>query len=153
MKRIKPCVLYRHFNAMGELLYVGISVNVFQRTAVHALNTWFRDVTQITIEHFSSVEEAKKAEELAIKIEKPKLNVIYNRLTKRAVSWSDAKEKFLSFGVNRNAFLHTKDLERITDVPASVWTKYKDKRKDPDLQAIAGIPAHAVLKFLERKAK
>jgi len=80
--------LYRHYSATGELLYVGISVNVFHRTASHeALSRWFKDVRRIEVENFPGRTEALEAEAAAIKSEQPKYNKmhVYKRLPKETV--------------------------------------------------------------------
>lgn len=67
--------LYRHFNADGELLYVGISMTVLIRTRSHSYNsTWFNEVRRIEIEPFPSLVSALEAERSAIRDEKPKHN-------------------------------------------------------------------------------
>lgn len=67
--------LYRHFNADGELLYVGISLNHLIRLYQHSnASPWFDEISNISVEHFPSREEAVQAELTAIKKEKPKHN-------------------------------------------------------------------------------
>lgn len=71
-------VLYRHFNGDGELLYVGISKSVMCRIFQHKDNSsWFREIENITLEHFESRYLAENAEILAIRAEKPKHNKQY----------------------------------------------------------------------------
>jgi len=42
--------LYRHFDATGRLLYVGISLFAFRRLAAHERNAgWWKDVRTVTI--------------------------------------------------------------------------------------------------------
>jgi hypothetical protein len=68
--------LYRHFDAAGELLYVGCTGNVIRRTEQHeAQSPWLPEVATITVEHFASGSEALAAEEAAIRAENPKYNV------------------------------------------------------------------------------
>lgn len=68
--------LYRHFDAAGRLLYVGISICLAQRTSSHRLRAeWFRDVRNITVEWFASREIAEAAELSAIRSEHPIHNV------------------------------------------------------------------------------
>jgi hypothetical protein len=66
--------LYRHFDKDGRLLYVGISVNVLQRTHEHRASHWWRKITDITIERYDSREAASAAESVAIEVEKPLYN-------------------------------------------------------------------------------
>lgn len=71
--------LYRHFNLEGELLYVGISINAFERYKQHAIEKdWFDSVINMTVERFSTRQQALEAEKAAIKAEKPKYNVVHN---------------------------------------------------------------------------
>ena len=68
--------LYRHFDAAGELLYVGCSNNVIRRTEQHETQShWFPEVVTITVEHFGNGLEALAAEAAAIRDENPKYNV------------------------------------------------------------------------------
>lgn len=68
-------VLYRHFSADGELLYVGCSTRFLDRMYQHGITTeWFSDVANITLQHFESPHAALLAEEEAIKTELPKYN-------------------------------------------------------------------------------
>lgn len=76
--------LYRHFNSLGELLYIGISINAAQRFKSHAAEkSWADQVSRIEIEKFQTRDDALKAEEIAIKKEKPLYNFVYNRFPKR----------------------------------------------------------------------
>lgn len=68
--------LYRHFDAAGALLYVGISLNSIQRTAQHKHGArWFEQIAHITIEWHSARETALTAEAIAIAKERPKWNI------------------------------------------------------------------------------
>ena len=67
--------LYRHFNAEGELLYVGISLNTVARLVAHQNSSeWFGDIASITIEKVENRDAAETAEIAAIKAEAPKSN-------------------------------------------------------------------------------
>lgn len=71
--------LYRHFGSNSELLYVGISINAFFRLHQHGKGArWVNKITIMTIENFSTREEALAAEETAIREEKPKYNIVHN---------------------------------------------------------------------------
>jgi len=71
----KPTRLYRHFNAAGELLYVGISLNPFARLNGHAhMSHWSDDIVRIEIERHPSRDAAEAAERAAIAAEKPRHN-------------------------------------------------------------------------------
>jgi hypothetical protein len=68
--------LYRHFDATGRLLYVGISLFAFRRLAAHERNAgWWKDVRIVTITPpYRTRAEAAAAEIEAIKNEKPLYN-------------------------------------------------------------------------------
>lgn len=67
----EPHAVYRHFDAMGRLLYVGCSMSVLLRTQSHKRNPWFYNIAKITIDWFPSVVAASVAEAAAILDEKP----------------------------------------------------------------------------------
>jgi len=68
--------LYRHFDAAGDLLYIGCSSNVIRRTEQHEIQShWLPEVATITVEHFAIVTDALAAEEAAIRAENPKHNI------------------------------------------------------------------------------
>jgi hypothetical protein len=61
----------------GELLYIGHSKGVLSRLGDHiAEKQWITRVATVTLEHFSSVEEAKAVETRAIRDEFPSYNVV-----------------------------------------------------------------------------
>lgn len=70
--------LYRHYNEMGELLYVGISLSAINRLSQHKTSGWFIEIAKVDIEQFETRMLALNAEETAIKKEKPKYNKIHN---------------------------------------------------------------------------
>lgn len=64
--------LYRHYNAEGKLLYVGISLNHLARLTQHRSSAhWYEDIVQVTIEWFTTRDEAENAELVAIIAENP----------------------------------------------------------------------------------
>lgn len=68
--------LYRHFDAEGNLLYVGISLSTAKRLGEHRNKAaWFRKVKTITIEHYPSRKAALDAERKAVQTEHPQHNV------------------------------------------------------------------------------
>ena len=72
----KETALYRHFDAEGVLLYVGITLNWRNRTWQHKKTAhWFRDIAEIKIEWFDKRNEAIEAERDAILNELPKYNI------------------------------------------------------------------------------
>ncbi len=70
-----PTALYRHLDADGRLLYVGISVNPFERTQYHRhCAHWFRRVATIQIDWFPSRDLARAAEDEITRAEGPLYN-------------------------------------------------------------------------------
>lgn len=64
--------LYRHFDADGRLLYVGISYDALVRLRQHKdRSAWFSRIASITIEKHATREAALAAEAEAINREKP----------------------------------------------------------------------------------
>ena len=71
--------LYRHFDKDGNLLYVGISINAFQRLSQHKnSSSWFDEITRVEIERYPSRSAVEAAEKKAIIDEKPIHNKRYN---------------------------------------------------------------------------
>lgn len=71
--------LYRFYNATGQLLYVGITANPSARFKAHQSDKhWSIDICGITLEYYKSRGELLEAEARAIKIERPRHNVIHN---------------------------------------------------------------------------
>lgn len=67
--------LYRHFDAAGNLLYVGISLSTVDRLGQHACNAhWFQRISRIDVEKFGTRQEAEAAEREAIRKERPLYN-------------------------------------------------------------------------------
>lgn len=72
------CILYRHFDAMGVLLYVGISEDPEGRTRTHARTaTWAQYASRMTADWYDTREEAERAERVAIVTEKPIFNIVH----------------------------------------------------------------------------
>jgi len=92
---IEPtCFLYRHFDAKGDLLYVGMSLHVWSRQWKHFQEAeWANTIYQIVIEPFASREELIEAEALAIKTEYPRHNKTHNDRTLRRALVAPAGEE------------------------------------------------------------
>lgn len=67
--------LYRHFDADGRLLYVGISLSAVQRLAQHATSDWSAEIRRVEVETFPDRVSAATAERESIRREQP----IYNK--------------------------------------------------------------------------
>lgn len=69
--------LYRHFDAAGRLLYVGISLNALSRLSQHkSESSWFFNITRVEIEQHPTRAAAAAAEIEAIRTEDPLHNVM-----------------------------------------------------------------------------
>jgi len=68
--------LYRHFDAGGKLLYVGISLSAVQRLSQHKQTAkWFGKIARIDIEWWPDRASALTAEAIAIAREAPAWNI------------------------------------------------------------------------------
>ncbi|MEL7299347.1 MAG: hypothetical protein AAFM92_03095 [Pseudomonadota bacterium] len=68
--------LYRHYDAEGALLYVGITCDLECRTSEHASRSeWASEVARTVTEYALSREHALALENVAITFEQPKYNV------------------------------------------------------------------------------
>lgn len=66
--------LYRHYDADGVLLYVGISLSAVNRLSQHKSSPWFDRIARVQIEPFKTRDEALDAETHAIQHERPLFN-------------------------------------------------------------------------------
>lgn len=73
-------ILYRHYDAHGRLLYVGVAVNPKKRLLGHAGAgaVWVTDVARSTYERFRTYKEVLAAEVQAIKTESPIWNILHS---------------------------------------------------------------------------
>lgn len=72
----RPAALYRHFDAAGALLYVGIALDPVSRLSAHRRKSkWADEITTVTVEYFPTWREAERAERAAIAAERPLHNV------------------------------------------------------------------------------
>lgn len=69
------CALYRHFDANGELLYVGVTNNPKRRLSEHKCRSvWGGQIADVTVKWMRSRAEALSEEKLAILVEAPVFN-------------------------------------------------------------------------------
>ena len=70
--------LYRFFDDEGQLLYIGISINAFNRAKKHRQEKyWWPEVAAITLYRYKTRADVEEAERRAIKEEKPLYNKTY----------------------------------------------------------------------------
>lgn len=80
-----PTALYRHWDAEGNLLYVGISLSPLVRLCQHRdASAWYSAIATVTVAWFDSREQAAEAEVVAIKTEGPKHNVVHRPRSRSA---------------------------------------------------------------------
>ena len=86
--------LYRHFDAAGVLLYVGITRNMRLRNNCHNhTSPWWSEVSSTTVEKLPTRDAALRAEEIAIRTERPIHNqprAIPIKFTRNALERIDA---------------------------------------------------------------
>lgn len=111
-------VLYRHFDAAGCLLYVGISLSAVNRLKQHVADKeWACDIATVTVQQYPTREDALDAEKAAIIAEKPLWNVIHNKKAAEPVNlWKEAFSRFASSGV-------------LYDSPDEAEAAYESRRK------------------------
>lgn len=78
----RPAELYRHYDADGCLLYVGVSGDAAKRLKDHESKgvTWCSDVATTIIDKFESRSLALAAEKEAIQTEDPAYNRVHSRI-------------------------------------------------------------------------
>lgn len=100
--------LYRFYDAVGQLLYVGITNNIPRRLGQHSdTKAWFHDTTNITVEHHATRTIALAAEKSAIQVEHPKYNLVHNHGRRRIEVKGGAQWTFESL---RSGMQRTTDL-------------------------------------------
>lgn len=69
--------LYRHFDADGRLLYVGMSLSAVARLSGHKSGraAWFNAIARVEVENFDSKQDVADAERCAIQTEYPLHNI------------------------------------------------------------------------------
>jgi DNA-binding transcriptional regulator YiaG len=111
-----PCSLYRHFDAAGQLLYVGISLSALRRLGEHERGSqWYESIANVTVEQFSSRAEAEQAEIYAIRNEKPLHNKAHRTLDavqkpRIAMQGSDLKAIRQQLGMSQAEFAEALDM-------------------------------------------
>lgn len=72
--------VYRYFDCVGRLVYVGVTKRGVQRAHEHAkTKDWWPLVTGSTVEHFATREEALEREAELIQRHRPLANIQHNR--------------------------------------------------------------------------
>lgn len=73
-----PHILYRFYDDIGELLYIGLTANPSRFGDHKREKWWFREVVWIRLQYFNNRDLLKAAEKAAILAEHPRHNVSHN---------------------------------------------------------------------------
>ncbi len=85
--------LYRFFDDKSVLLYVGISINAYNRAKQHkADKEWWPDVVQITLEKHPDRQSVELREKQVIAAESPLYNHCFNKPKSSIPSWEELAE-------------------------------------------------------------
>ena len=80
LKACEPTALYRFYDSLGSLLYIGITSNITSRLVQHErAQPWWRLVARVEVEHHSNRAAALSAEQAAIYAESPRFNKVHAR--------------------------------------------------------------------------
>ncbi len=101
------CQLYRHFDAAGDLLYVGISLSAVSRLSQHKNSAWFAEIKRVEIEHYPTRDEALDMEALAIRNENPRYN--------KFIPFESRPDIFQIIKRVRQTMFHDKDVMDLCD--------------------------------------
>ncbi|WP_448679960.1 GIY-YIG nuclease family protein [Pseudomonas nicosulfuronedens] len=124
----KPGFLYRHFDADGALLYVGISLNAISRLAQHKDHAhWFQLIARVEIEQHPSREAAIQAEKIAITKENPRHNLVRPAPPKQSRGAQASSENLISRLVSFNPTYSIKQIAEFLGVRSSKVNELMDK--------------------------
>jgi predicted GIY-YIG superfamily endonuclease len=115
-------VLYRLYDAEGDLLYIGITNNLNDRFCEHsATQPWWEAVTSAAVEFRCSRDDAVAAERTAIKTERPRHNSAL-RATSRSVTQQARRKSLSTAPVNTDRIRHElgKATQRRLDAEAAI---------------------------------
>lgn len=100
---LDECILYRHYDQDGTLLYVGITSNVKRRMEGHRRSaTWIERIDHIETEVFPTRRDALAAERQAINSEGPLFNKKIGRRLGIGSPSADAEQsRVITFSVTR----------------------------------------------------
>jgi hypothetical protein len=116
------CALYRHFDAEGTLLYVGISLRPMTRTKEHVtLSGWAEQIANVRIEYFPTRKEAMEAEARAVQDENPLHNIRLRKPKKESKTLKVTEERAEGERVNlTRRVIHYAPLYKPTEAAATL---------------------------------
>lgn len=141
--------LYRHRDAYGELLYIGVSLRPLYRTAQHAGSSWFPEIVQIDLVHFPDMKSARQAERTAIAIEKPKYNKQGTERMNRSQTDRSALQKAVAAVGSITALAQRLGISKQA---VSMWTRVPAERAQ-EIEAVTGVPRHILRPDLWERAQ
>ena len=118
----RPTDLYRHFDADGMLLYVGISLSAVSRLSAHKVGSeWFSKIARIEIETFETRESARDAERDAIATEKPRYNIQHKHCNSKKLKKEPSDSTAISEHIRTSGF-YVGHIAKVVGVdPATIW--------------------------------
>ncbi len=139
--------LYRHFDADGVLLYVGITDCLSQRDRQHAASSgWHAKVVRTETQWCLSREHAADLERVAVKHEKPLHNVQLSELPRPVVSITPQAMLKAAHGDGaakairdmedqlKAAGLSVDDLCQTAPIKRSTWTRWKSQATTQNME-------------------
>jgi len=102
---MKRTAVYRHYNADGELLYVGMSANPTRRLSEHNSRSGRRnEVARVDIDWFDSKEAAAAVEAQAVRELKPRDNAVGPRFQKQSKTDSYLSQYLIGHKITQSEF-------------------------------------------------
>jgi len=113
--------LYRFYDALDRLLYIGISLNAAQRASQHRQDKqWWGDVARMEVEHLTAASrrDAERVERDAIIAERPLHNITWNATPSRSTAASAWRcqqcRQYIPKGEGRGYLTHRDDRWDVT---------------------------------------
>lgn len=117
---MKRPTLYRFYSEDDTVLYIGRTIDPVARFRQHRQDKpWWDEVVRIDIDRYETDEDLAVAERDAIKAERPRYNVVFNRLRGRAAG-EFLRANGWSGSINRNSWTHPRWPYMSATTPAAV---------------------------------
>lgn len=128
--------LYRHFDAKGKLLYVGISLSATYRLSQHKqASPWFGEIARVEIEKCETRAQALEKERVAIVEEKPTHNLMrpsiaaLKELRKSESKSEESKQELIKRIVNFDPTYSLDEAGHALGVGTSTIKKWIEEKK------------------------
>jgi PHD/YefM family antitoxin component YafN of YafNO toxin-antitoxin module len=155
--------VYRHFNAAGRLLYIGMTDEPLRRNEQHAFDKpWWPEVATTKLEWHPTREAAAEAEIAAIKTEDPLYNRLHSPSYRRPVDSGLSLTEFRKNGRETvNHVYYSGDVVYITAsgkraaalVPIEVAERYEAEQLRAEVQARADRDVASAREAQQRAAR